>query len=134
LLLNRPSLDDHPGADGRRGPTGHHLHAGNGGDAGQGLAPESEGTDAVKVLEYRNLARRVAGKGQGYILRLDPFPVVGHTDCLAAALLQFHRDFRGPRIQRVLQKFFDDGRRSFDHLTRGNLVGQRLRQNDDFPQ
>ena len=81
-FLRLPSLDDHPRADGRRGPSGHHLHAGNRGDAGQRLAPEAEGADPVKVLEHRNLAGCVAGKGERDILRPDPFPVVGHTDGL----------------------------------------------------
>ena len=47
LLPDGPSLDDQSGADVRLGPAGHHFHMRNRRDAGQGLAPEAEGTDPV---------------------------------------------------------------------------------------
>jgi len=97
-------------------------------DAGQGLAPETEGRDGPQVVVGLQLARGMGLKGQGQVLGVHALPIVGDAGELAPALLHGHGDPGRAPVQGILQELLDHTGRALDHLAGGNRVDQVLVQ------
>ena len=98
-------------------------HLGDRSDAGQRLAAKAERAEMAQVIGGRQLARGVALEGQGCLGGRDAAAVVLDADQPPAALAHFHADVGRAGVQAVLDQLFDGRRGPFDHLARGDLVG-----------
>src|SRR3954467_1103800 len=70
-------------------------------------------------------------KGQHRVVAHHAASVVADLDKFLAARLDADLDPGGARVEGVLEHFFDDGGRPFDHLAGGDLVGNSLGKNVD---
>ena len=66
------------------------------------------------------------------LVRIDPFPVVCHTDQAQTAVPDLDRDGAGTCVYGILTQFFDDGTRSLNNLSGCDLVDRRLFQQTDL--
>ncbi len=123
-----PPLDSHLASKRLPAPACGENHLADRRDAREGLAPEPQRHYGVQVLFGGNFTRGVTLEGQQGVIAAHPFPIVAHPDSSGAARLQVHENGAGPRIQAVLDQFLQGGRRPLDHLARGYLVRQILRQ------
>ncbi len=69
------------------------------------------------------------GQRHGQFLRDDPTAVITHANEPGPAALDINLDFCRARVEAVFDQFFDDRGRPFDHLARGDLIDQFVRQN-----
>ena len=103
----------------------------DGGDAGQGLAAESQGLDACEVVDGGQLAGAVAFHRHRHFSGRDAAAVVSDVDQRLAALLHRHVDATGAGVQRVVQQFAHHRGWALDHLARGDLAADLRRQAPD---
>ena len=130
-FTNFPCLDNNPHPRKNLRGARDQFGSGYGCNARQGFSPESKGSHPVKIIEFGNFARGVAGKGQSNILGIDTAPIVGKPDQFTTASFQFNCDFCRSCIQGIFQELLDDGRRSLHNLAGGNSVGQCFREKND---
>ena len=78
------------------------------GDAGQRLAPEAHGGDAVQASVRGQLAGGKALEGKGRLLRGYAAAVVYHADQFQSAAPNLHDDGFGARVDGVVQQFLHD--------------------------
>ena len=90
---------------------------------GQGLAPKSQGGHAEQVFGILDFRGCVALEGEQGVVTNHATSVVGDLDELLASGFDLNLDAGGTGVERVLQKFFDDGRGTLDDLAGGDLVG-----------
>ena len=81
-----------------------------------------------QVFVDRQLAGRVTGYGKRQLLGSHPTAVVADSNHFGSATGDRNLDAIRSGIDAVFQQFFDDGRRTFDHLAGGDLVDQIRRQ------
>ena len=93
-------------------------------DGGQGLATKAQAHHLFQVFQLADLAGGMAGQGQGQVVSGDTTAIVAHLEQLDTALLNFHFDTTGARVQAVFQQLLDHRSRPLDHFSGGNLVGQ----------
>ena len=103
-------------------------YPGDGGDAGQGFAPEPQGSDGFQVGGGGQLAGSVVAEGQFQLVGSDTATVVGNADFGDAALAYRHSDAGCPGVQRVFDQFLDYRGRPLHHLAGGDLSGDVGRQ------
>src|SRR5439155_10613597 len=96
------------------------LDLGHGGDARQGFAAKTECDDGAEVGARRQLARRVAGEGEGELVRLNATAVVDDPDEAEAAAGNLDFYPRGAGVEGVLDQLLDGGGRPFDYFARGD--------------
>src|SRR5450830_1651588 len=70
----------------------------------------------------------MARQRQGYFSWWNAGAIVRYLDQPPPGLLDADGYLRRSSIQGVLEQFFDDGSRSFDHFTGSNLRGNFIRQ------
>ena len=123
-----PPLGLHlPGLIGILGAGGEHQ-PGDRADRGQCLATKTQGGHPFQIIQIHDLAGGVTRQRQRQVTLDDATPVIPDPQQLDAALLHIDINPRGSGIQAVFQQFLDHRRRSFHHLTRGNLVSQARAQ------
>ena len=115
-------------AAGIQWPSGGDDGAGDGGDAGQGFASKTQCRDGVQLFLAVDLAGGMALKGYGNFFGGDPVAVVDDLNLLNATGLDLNRDLAGPGVDGVFDQFFDHRRRTFHHLSGGDLGGQAWRK------
>ena len=98
------------------------------GDRRQRLAAKPERRDREQIVGRAQLRRRVPLKRQQRVVVNHPGPVVDHANHPLAARFHFHANRPRPRVQRVFEQFFHNGRGSLDHFARGDLVRDVLRK------
>ena len=101
------------------------------GDARQRLTAKPHGGYGREILSATNLAGGVAFQTQQCVVATHAEAVVRDADQAASARLDFHRDSRGLRIERILDQFLDDTGRALDDLARRDLVRDVVRQEFD---
>ena len=110
---------------------GGERETGDGGDGGERFAPEAEGADADEIGHAPHLAGRVAIEREHGVFPAHAGAVVAHQHQGLATLLQLHAHVPGARIERVLHQLLHHGSGALDHLARGDLVGDGVRQDGD---
>ena len=103
-------------------PPGEDFHPADGGDGGQGLAPEAQGADGGQIPGLTELAGGVAEEGGGQLLRRDAAAVVGDTDEGHAAVLDLHHQGGRARVNGVLHQLLDHAGGPLHHLAGGDQV------------
>ncbi len=106
---------------------GCHGKTGHGGDARQGLAAETEGTDVLKVVKIAYLARGVPRHGELDFVGRYAASVILHADKRLPAVIKAHIDMLSTSIQTVLNEFLEDARRPLDDFAGSYLVAQFYR-------
>ena len=114
-MASGPALDGQPG---------------DAGDRRQGLAAETQGGDQLDRL-VGQLGRGVALQRERHLRPVHAAAVIRDLDQVESATGQPHRDLPRPGIDRVLDQLLQGGRRTLDHLARGDAVDQGLRQAAD---
>ncbi len=107
---------------------GRQGQMGNGRDAGQGLAPEPQGTDGSQILVAVQFAGGKALHGQQSVVVIHAMAVVGHLDQGAAPVFDIDEDPVAAGVQSVFHQLLDHRGRPLDHLAGGDLVGQDVGQ------
>ena len=109
-------------------PPGLQCHFGNGGNGGEGLAPEAECGDVIEVLGRGNLGCSVSLEAQHSLVGSHSASVVYNLDQCSPGIGQDHRHLGGAGIHRVLHQLLDYGGRPLDDFARryhiGNVAGQ----------
>src|SRR5258708_1806217 len=113
-------------AGGFFGYAGFELQAGDAGDGREGFTAGAEGGDRQEVVGGAELRGGVALEGEESVVLDHAVAVVGNADELAAAGFDFDADAGGTGVERVFEKFFDDGGGAFDDFAGGNLVGHEV--------
>jgi hypothetical protein len=127
LLEEDPAVaHHHPGAGRLGGRAGQEGEVADGGDAGQRLAAEAQGGDAVQIVERAQFAGGVAGQGQGDLGGRDATAIVCDPDEVKAGPAQLDPDLAGAGVQTVFDEFFQGRRRPVDDLAGGD-PGRHLR-------
>ena len=103
----------------------------DGGDAGDGLAAEAVGGDAVEVVAVAELAGGVALEAEERVVLAHAAAVVGDGDEAAPARADLHVDLRRAGIERVFEQLLEDRGGALDDLARRDLVGDVLGQEVD---
>ena len=85
-----------------------------------------------QILCRIELTRCMRGIGKRQIFLVHAAPVVRHADPLFPALFNFNRDLRRPCVNGILNKLLDNGVRSVDHFSCGDLIIDAGRQNVDL--
>ena len=101
---------------------------GNGGDAGQRFAAETQSGDALQICRGFDFAGGEAAHRQTQVLGVHAAAIIAHHDAFHAAALDGDGDGAGIGVEAVLQELLHDGRRPFHHLAGGDLVGDELRE------
>ena len=127
-LGQRAGVDDEPGAGLVVGAAGDEREARDGGDGGNGLAAEAERVDALDVVHVADLRGGLALEGEEGVFARHAAAVVAHGDEVSPAGDDNDVDARGAGVDGVLHQLLQDGRRAFDHLAGGDLVGHVERQ------
>ncbi len=110
-----------------------HLEPAHGGNGRKGLAPETEGSDTLKVLRRADLARRVPVQGQERIGSAHPFAVVGDADERLPAISKCDTNRLRASVERVLDQFLHDRGGPLDDLSCRDLVRHPVGQDPDAP-
>ena len=126
LVDGQPTAFDHQAMSVSGRPGGQELALRHGCNRRQGLSAKAQGRHLQQVLEGGDLAGRMAFECEGRVPGGDPAAVVGDRDEIAAAVLQFDLDAAGARVEGVLDKFLDHGRRPLHHLAGSDLGDQRV--------
>ena len=95
----------------------------------QRLAAKSQRRDVQQVAGVFDFRGGVALEGEHGIVAHHAAAVVGNLDQLLPARLDLNANTRGTGVQRVLQQFLYDRRRTLDHLAGSDLVGNSLGKN-----
>ena len=95
----------------------------DGGDGGQGLAPEAQGGNGLQIGGRFELRRGVTQEGQFDLIRRDAAAVVGDLDEFPAAATYLDVDGSGAGVEGVFYQFLDHRSRSLDHFASGDLGG-----------
>jgi len=114
------------------GEPGGELDIRDGGDAGQGLAPEAQRLDDGEVLKRVYLARGVALEGEFDVCEGDSGAVVSDADVLHATASQLDVYLAGAGIDGVLDELLDHGRRALDNFAGGDAGDDAGRQYVQF--
>ncbi|OPZ28388.1 MAG: hypothetical protein BWZ02_01315 [Lentisphaerae bacterium ADurb.BinA184] len=117
------AFDEDLGAAEVVGAAGLELEMADGGDAGEGLAAEAEGVDAVDVEGGLDLAGGVGFDAEEGVVAVHAAAVVADLDEAAASLLDADGDAGGAGVDRVLDEFLDDGGGAFDDFAGRDAVG-----------
>ena len=64
----------------------------------------------------------MAQKGNCHLVAVDAASIVSHPDKGGAAVPDFHRDRRSPRVDGIFHKLLDHGGGPFDDLSRRDLI------------
>ena len=110
------------GALRRAGLPGQDVHPADGGDGGQGLAPEAQGADPPQVRLRPQLGGGVAQKGRGQLGRGDAAAVVRHPDHAHAAPADLHRNGGGAGVDGVLHQLLHHAGGPLHDLTGGDQI------------
>ena len=102
--------------------------AGDGRDAGQGLAPEAERRDREEIVFALDLARRMADERRFGIVPAHAVAVVADTDERLSPGEEADGDLPRAGVDRVFHELFDHGDRPLDDLARGDLLGESGRR------
>ncbi len=95
------------------------------------FAAKAETRDADQVARDANLRRRMTLDGERGIRAGHAASVIAHPDRRAPALGDGDFDARRAGVECILDEFLHDGRRTLDHFARGDLVGDRSREDCD---
>ncbi len=120
LVLNLAAGKPEATAGGISLMAGHHGHVADGPDAEQGLAPESQGLNAIQPFRIRQLAGGVALEGQLQLVGGNAVPVVHHANEVQTSALESHVHMASMGIQRVFDQFPHRVDRAFDDLAGSN--------------
>ena len=101
---------------------------GDGGDAGERLAPEAKRRDALQIVERADLAGGVAREGQRQVIAREAGAVVGHADEVQPTAHQVNANLPRARVDGVLDQLLDHRGGPLDDLAGGDLGGDILRQ------
>jgi hypothetical protein len=82
----------------------------------------------LQVIRRADLARRVTIQRQQRVIAVHAVAVVGHADLRLPAIAHRHVHARRAGVKRVLDQLLHHRCRPLHHLARGDLVGQRIRQ------
>ena len=105
--------------------------AADAGNARQRLAPKTHGGNGRQVLGALNFTGRMPLEGKQRIIAAHPCAVVGHADEAAASGLHFDRDARCPRVEGILDEFFDHTGRTLHYFPGGDLIRHVFGQESD---
>ena len=114
------------GANLSLGGTSAQGHFRYGCNAGKCLTAKAHRRERKEVVGLRNLACRMAFKGQAGIGFRHSLAVVGDADGRATGIHDNHVDAMRPGIHGILQQFLDDRCRTLDDLAGSNLIGHRV--------
>ena len=106
----------------RAGLAGEDVHPADGGDGGQGLAPEPQSADLPQVLLRPQLGGGVAQEGGGEFLRRDAAAVVRHPDHAHAAPADLHHHGRAAGVDGVFHQLLHHAGGPLHDLTGGDQV------------
>ena len=115
--------NDHPCAGQRLLFFCYDFDPGNGGNAGKRFPSESEGLDPVDIIKIIYFTRGIALKGFRNIGLFDALTIIRYPDGTTPASDQFNADICGTGVQRIFQKFFNNGSRSFNDFSGSNFIG-----------
>ena len=101
---------------------GKDVRAADGGDGGQGLAPEAQGADLPQVRRGAQLGGGMAQESGGQLPGSDTAAVVRDPDEAHAAPLDLHHHCRGAGVNGVFHQFLDHAGRALHHLAGGDQV------------
>ena len=104
----------------------------DGGDAGDGLAAESEGGDVEDVGLGGDLAGGMRIEAEQGVVGVHALAVVGDRDGAASAVLDRDGDLPCARVERILHELLHDGRGAFHDLARRDLVADLVAQLPDL--
>ena len=106
---------------------GSQRQSGNRADAGQRLAAKTEADNRFQVIERGNFTGGMTGQRQRQLVLFDPAAVIANADKLCAAALDININSRRASVETVFYQLLHHRRRTFHHLTCGNLVGELRR-------
>ena len=109
-----------------------HLHLGDGGDTRESFPAESQCHKLCEVAVIPDLARRVALEGLPDLAHLNAAPVIRDADHLLSAIPDLACDRCRARVDRVLDKFFDDVDRPLYDFSRRDPVDRLFAQKMNF--
>ena len=99
----------------------------NAGDACEGFATKSHGTDGEEALGRGEFAGGMWCPGQGDVVVVESGAVVCYLDEAFSAVLDSDVDACGVGVDGVFEELLDNRGGPFDNLTGGNLVDQESR-------
>ena len=102
------------------------LHLRDGGNASQGLATETHGTNGEQVLRLADLGGGMTFKAHTGVGFRHATAIVDNHNHRLAGVFHHQIDLRGSSIQCILHQLFHSRCRSLDHLARRNLVGNAI--------
>lgn len=94
-------------------------------DRAESFPPKSKREYPIEIVACGNLAGRVRRKRESQFIARNPTPIVAHCQQFASPRLDSDRNLRRPSVERILDEFFRDTCRSFDHLACSDLVHKR---------
>ena len=103
----------------------------NRGDGRQRLAAKSQRADRQEILHVVQFAGRMPFKCQQSVVAQHAASIVGDADQPPSAVFDLDANTGCARVERILQKLFDDGRRPLDDLARRDLVCDVVRKDPD---
>ena len=112
----------------RAGGAGKDIHAADGGDGRQRLAPEAQRADGRQVGGGAELAGGMAQKGGGQLLRRDAAAVIGDAKIGEAAVLDLRRHGGRAGINGVFQQLLHHAGGTLHHLAGGDEIRYMGRQ------
>ena len=107
---------------------GRHRELRNGGDGGERFAPEAHRGDGIEILQFAQLAGRMALDGQQGVVAVHAGAVVPDADQAATAIHHVDLDARGAGIDRIFDQLLEHGSGALHDLARGDLVDHRVGQ------
>ena len=127
-ILDFPAENQNFCARHRFGPVGDHRELRNGRDSRERLAPETHRGDGVEILQCAQFARGMPFDGKQCVVAIHPGAVVADANQTATAIDHLHLDARRAGVDGVFNELFEDGRRAFHDLSRGDLIDHRVGQ------
>src|SRR5882672_1789219 len=119
-----------PGMRAVAGPA-QQAEMGNGRNAGQRFAAESQAGNALQLLERSDFAGGVSGKRERQVVLADACAVVRDADLPDAAFGKLHSHVGSARVQAVFQQLLERGGGAIDHFPSRDLADQEVRKQVD---
>ena len=79
--------------------------------------------ESKEIIGFQDLGSGMTLKRQTGIGIRHSLTIVDHLNGGSSSIYYQHMDRHGPRIDSILHQFLDNGCRTLDHLTSGDLVG-----------
>ena len=103
----------------------------DGGDRGQRFATKTERPHAFEIGERVDLRGGMAGEGEHQFVTRHAAAVVADAQQLDPTFLELDLDRRAAGVERVLEQFLEDRRRTIDDFAGGDLADQKIREEGD---